>query len=88
MAVDDEHVVLRRCNSRHEAELLKSVLEAREIEASIVSDDCGSFDPALALVRGACVIVSEDDATRAEEVLSSPIEDADLTDWGQGPDEK
>jgi hypothetical protein len=82
-----ERVVLRRCNARHEAELLRSVLEAREIDASVVSDDCGSVDPALAMVRGACVLVSDADAARAEEVLSSPIDDADLLGWNQGSDD-
>jgi hypothetical protein len=65
-----ERVVLRRFNYRHEAEVVKSVLEGDGIDALVTSDDCGSVDPALGLVRGACVVVTSDDAARAEELLA------------------
>jgi hypothetical protein len=65
-----EHVVLRRFNYRHEAEVVRSVLEGDGIEAVVTSDDCGSVDPALGLVRGACVVVGGEDVERAEELLA------------------
>lgn len=65
-----ERVVLRRFNYRHEAEVVRSVLDADGIEAFVTSDDCGSVDPALGLVRGACVVVAAEDVTRAEESLA------------------
>ena len=63
--------VLRRFSYRHEAEVVRSVLEARGIAAFVTSDDCGSVDPALGMVRGACVAVAEEDLDRAEELLAS-----------------
>lgn len=64
-----ERVVLRRCNYRHEAEVIRSVLEGDGIEALVFSDDCGSVDPALGLVRGVCVAVADEDVAQAEELL-------------------
>ena len=73
-------VILRRFNYRHEAELARSFLDGHGIEAWVTSDDCGSVDPALGLVRGACVAVAAADAARAEELLESP------EDTGAGED--
>ncbi len=82
-----ERVVLRRFNYRHEAEVVRSVLDADGIEAFVTSDDCGSVDPALGLVRGACVVVAAEDVARAEESLAQsapPPDDADGDDEAQG----
>jgi len=73
-----ERVVLRRFNYRHEAEVVRSILEGDGIDALVTSDDCGSVDPALGLVRGACVVVAADDAARSEELLAQvgpPLEE-------------
>jgi hypothetical protein len=72
-----ETVVLRRFSYRHEAELARSFLDGHGIEAWVTSDDCGSVDPALGLVRGACLVVSDEDAARAEELLEAPPEPVD-----------
>ncbi len=63
--------ILRRFSYRHEAEVVRSVLEASGIVAFVTSDDCGSVDPALGMVRGACVTVAAVDAERAEDVLAT-----------------
>jgi hypothetical protein len=73
-------VVLRRCNYRHEAEMIRSVLEGDGIKALVFSDDCGSVDPALGLVRGVCVAVAAEDVERAEELLGQVAEPAGQPD--------
>jgi hypothetical protein len=67
-------VVLRRFSYRHEAEVALSLLDGHGIEAWVTSDDCGSVDPALGLVRGACLIVDDEDAARAAELLDDGAE--------------
>jgi hypothetical protein len=62
--------VLRRFSYRHEAEVVRSVLEGSGIVAFVTSDDCGSVDPALGMVRGVSVAVAEVDVERAEDVLA------------------
>lgn len=69
-------VVIRRFSYRHEAELVRSVLEAGGVGAFVTSDDCGAVDPALGLVRGVCVAVPAEDVDRSEDILASgPDED-------------
>jgi hypothetical protein len=64
-------VVLRRFSYRHEAEVARSFLDGHGIEAWVTSDDCGSVDPALGLVRGACLVVEAGSAARAEPLLEA-----------------
>ena len=79
-----ERAILRRFNYRHEAEVVRSVLAGVGIEATVTSDDCGSVDPALGLVRGVCVAVCAKDLERAEEVLNAPAaEMPGRTDWDE-----
>jgi len=66
-----ELMVLRTYSYRHEAEVVRSVLEGHGIHAEVMSDDCGAFDPALGLVRGAHLMVSQGDADRADALLDS-----------------
>jgi hypothetical protein len=67
-------VVLRRFSYRHEAEVARSFLDGHGIEAWVTSDDCGSVDPALGLVRGACLAVREEHAALAAELLGAGAE--------------
>jgi prophage DNA circulation protein len=69
-----DQVVVRRFSYRHEAEVARSFLDGHGIEARVTSDDCGAVDPALGLVRGACLVVAADNAARAEELLDAPTE--------------
>ena len=64
-------VVLRTFNYRHEAEMVKSFLAARDIESFVASDDCGAVDPALQYLRGAQLLVAEEDLDSAVEVLAA-----------------
>jgi hypothetical protein len=72
-----DQVVIRRFSYRHEAEVARSFLDGHGIEAWVTSDDCGAVDPALGLVRGACLVVTDENAARAEELLGSPPEPPD-----------
>jgi len=69
-----ERVVVRTFSYRHEAEFMRSVLEDHGIEAAVVSDDCGSVDPALGLVRGIHLLVDKDQAEQALSVLNADSE--------------
>jgi hypothetical protein len=83
-----ELVALRTFGYRHEAEVVRSVLEGHGIEAEVVSDDCGAFDPALGLVQGAHLMVYDDDAERADALLTSfdvPGKGAGIPDDPQAP---
>ena len=68
-------VVLRRFSYRHEAEVARSFLDGHGIEAWVTSDDCGAVDPALGLVRGACLVVAAENAARAERLLELGAEE-------------
>jgi len=67
-----DQIVVQRFSYRHEAEVARSFLDGHGIEAWVTSDDCGSVDPALGLVRGACLVVAGEDAARASQLLASP----------------
>jgi len=69
-----DQIVVRTFSYRHEAEVARSFLDGHGIEAWVTSDDCGSVDPALGLMRGACLVVAGENAARAEELLASPPE--------------
>ena len=62
--------VLRTFNSRPEAELVRSILAGSEIESFIVSDDCGTIDPALGFGRGVALLVDSEDLDRASRVMT------------------
>jgi hypothetical protein len=64
-------IILRTFYYRHEAEFFKSLLEANGIESFIVSDDCGSWDPALGFARGVHLMINSDLLQQAEEIISS-----------------
>lgn len=66
-----ELIVVRTFGNRIEAELAHSALEAAEIDSTIIDDDAGGTQPELWL-RGVKLLVREDDAERATEILSAP----------------
>lgn len=67
----DELVVLRTFPNRFEAEVAKSALDAAEIETLINADDFGGTQPGLWPGRGVDLLVREEDAARANDVLSA-----------------
>lgn len=69
-------VVFREFSSRGEAEVTRELLVAAGIEATVISDDCGSVDPALQFGRGVFLLVSQDDVQRAELVVEEALDEA------------
>jgi hypothetical protein len=69
----DELVVARSFNSRPEAELAKSALDAAGIDAMVRADSGGDQRPALAWAGdGFQVIVRAEDLETAREILDLP----------------
>jgi len=61
-------VVVRTFGNRIDAELAQSALEAADIESMIQADDASGETPGLWL-RGVKLLVREDDAEQAAEIL-------------------
>jgi hypothetical protein len=71
-------VVVYAFGSGPEADMAKSALEAAGIAAIIRSDSAGGVAPHIAFSSGGFkLLVSEEDADAAREVLDLPEEDAD-----------
>jgi hypothetical protein len=70
-------VVVKTFNTRPEADVAKSALDAAQIDAMVVADDAGGVQPALWEGEGVAVVVNRDDEQAAREVLSSPAESTD-----------
>jgi hypothetical protein len=66
---DTELVVVRTFNDRIEAELAQSALEAAGIESMVRGDDAGGLQPSLWTSEGVDVLVREEDAADAREIL-------------------
>ena len=66
----DDLVVIATYVNSFEAELARSALEAASIDAMIRADDCGGTRPHL-WMGGIQLIVRQEDADRAREVLST-----------------
>ena len=61
--------VLREFSSRGDAEIVRELLLAHGIEAFVVSDDCGSVDPALSFGRGVQLLVGSEDLEEARAIV-------------------
>lgn len=66
---DSELVVVRTFNDRIEAELAQSALEAAGIESMVRGDDAGGTQPGLWASEGVAVLVRDEDAIAAREIL-------------------
>lgn len=72
--MDDELVTVRNCNWLHEAELVKSVLDAEGIEAEIPDAYMAGVQPALgAAIGGIRVVVRASQLDRAEQALAAIV---------------
>jgi hypothetical protein len=69
---DNALVVVGTFNDRIEADLAQSALEAAGIQSMIRADDAEGTQPGLWMGNGVDVLVSEEDAGRAEEILNTP----------------
>jgi Putative prokaryotic signal transducing protein len=74
MASHTDLVVVQTFNTRPEADLAKSALEAAEIDSMVVSDDAGGLQPGLWEGRGVAVVVNRADESAARDVLTSIAE--------------
>lgn len=71
---DRNLVVVHRFNSRPEADLARSALDAAGIDSMVLSDDAGGLQPALWESRGVAVLVNEADEQAAREILDLPAQ--------------
>jgi hypothetical protein len=76
MATESDLVVVETFNSRPEADMAKSALEAAEIQAMVLGDDAGGLQPGLWEGRVA-VVVSRADEAAARNVLGSTARPTD-----------
>ena len=68
---DSDLIVIHTFNSRQEAEMAKSALDAAGIEAMVVADDAGGTQPGLWEGRGVAVVVNSENERAAREILDS-----------------
>jgi Putative prokaryotic signal transducing protein len=73
--MDESLVVIRTFLNHFEADVARSALESAGIESLIRSDDCGGTRPHLWL-SGVQLIVRQEDAERAAELLDSDARSA------------
>jgi hypothetical protein len=69
--VNEELVVVGTFNSRPDAEMARSALEAAGIDSIVQGDDAGGLQPGLWEGRGVAVVVRGSDADRAHEILET-----------------
>ncbi len=65
--------LIKTFNSRMEAELIKSLLEANGIKSIIMSDDAGEMYPSAQLYWGVRLFVKEQDFETAFNLINSQI---------------
>ena len=62
-------ITVQTYHSRQDAELGKSFLEDRGIDAVLETDDAGGASPGLAFTQGVRLLVKAEDAREAEELF-------------------
>jgi hypothetical protein len=71
-------IVVGLFGSEPEAEIAKTALDAAGIDAMIQADTAGHMRPHIAWSSGGFkILVREEDATAAREILETPVEDLD-----------
>jgi hypothetical protein len=66
---DSDLVVVHTFNSRPEADLAKSALDAADIPSMVLSDDAGGEQPGFWESEGVRILVRREDADAARDVL-------------------
>ncbi len=80
-------VVVQKYGSRSEADLAKSELDAAGIQAMIQADTAGGmWEPLACSGAGFKILVREEDATVARDVLTPPKDAGELLDADFPPD--
>ena len=85
--MDTAWIRLTSCTWLHEASVLKSVLEAAEIEVFLPDEYSVGVQPGLAPAGGVRVMVRGEDELRAREVIESAALPVALGDAGPGDGE-
>ena len=67
-------------SSRVEAQLIVGMLEANGIVATISADDAGGQEPQWQLTDGVRVLVSSDDLSAAQQLISSAQDESGQTE--------
>ncbi len=67
---DGRTAAVKAYSTRWEADLAKAVLESNGISAMVVGYDAGGFDPWLGSAQRIRVVVHEDDAVLARQLLA------------------
>jgi len=67
-------VIIRNYISEIPATMAKMALEGSGIDAMIRKDDCGGMRPYLQVATGVQLLVRQEDAERAEEILKKSEE--------------
>jgi hypothetical protein len=62
-------VLVKSCDSRLQADLMKAYLECEGIEVIMQADDAGGTLPTLSLLNGVSLFVPENDLIRAQEIV-------------------
>jgi hypothetical protein len=70
---DSDLVVVREFLNRFEADVAKSALDAVGIESMIRADDAGGLRPAMSMGSPVELLVREEDAARAAEILDADV---------------
>ena len=70
MASESELVVVHTFNSRPEADVAKSALDAANIQSMVLGDDGGGVQPGTWESRGVAVVVNRADESAARDVLN------------------
>jgi hypothetical protein len=80
-------IIVGSFGSEPEAEIAKSVLDAASIDAMIQADTAGHMRPHIAWSgSGFNILVCEQDATAAREILEASAEDLDTEDLDSEPE--
>ncbi|MEO8223526.1 MAG: DUF2007 domain-containing protein [Gammaproteobacteria bacterium] len=67
---DNRIIPIKAYSTRMDADLAKAVLEANGIDAIVSADDAGGMEPWLALSQHIQILVREEDATVARDLLA------------------
>jgi hypothetical protein len=75
-----EPVIAAVVSSTVEAQLIVGMLEANGIRAAVSSDDAGGQEPQWQLTDGVRVLVSSDDLSAAQQLISSAQDESGQTE--------
>jgi hypothetical protein len=81
---DSRFVPVARYADRHEAELVRGMLESAGVPSALRTDDAGGIYPVLSPSAGATVLVPDDDLELAREVLTDSRAQPGA-EWSGGP---